>query len=80
MTITVVICKLRARILESGICAKGRTLKKIRKKKKHNLRNQLIAILFGKWQIFVYDPKSMRINVVGEKYDKSTFSPRFFQR
>lgn len=79
MALTVVIYKIRARILESGICAKGRTLKKLGGKK-NNLGNQLIAILFGKWQVFVYDQKSMRINVVGEKYDKSTFSPRFFQR
>lgn len=41
---------------------------------KKNPAKQLIAILFGKWQIFVYDQKNMRINIVGEKYDKSTFS------
>lgn len=34
MALTVVIYKIRARILESGICAKGRTLKKLGGKKK----------------------------------------------
>lgn len=52
MTITAVICKMRARILESGICAKGRMLKKVGKILENSDSN-----FFGKWEIFVHDQK-----------------------